>query len=79
MIKIRVQFFDHPTDSYTVSKINERKGERHKELDVWTSSCRYAIQQFFGKYYPKQPEIFIDKVGGNTFAVYFKKPAHFSN
>ena len=77
MIKIHVQFFNYPIYSYTVKKLNERKGERHKELDVCTDSLRCAIDQFIGKYYPKQTA-FVDKLTGDTFAVYFKKPAHFA-
>ena len=35
MIKIHVQFFNYPVYSYTVKKLNERKGEHHKS---WTSA-----------------------------------------
>ena len=78
MIKIQVQFFNHPVCSYTVRKLNERTGERHKELDVYTGSLRCAIDQFIGKFYPRHKMVFVDKLNGDTFAIYFKKPAHFA-
>ena len=77
MIKIQAQFFNYPVYSYTVKKLNERKGEAHKELDVYTGSLREAIEQFLGKFYPRHEMVFVDKLNGDTFAVYFKKPAHF--
>jgi hypothetical protein len=73
MTKIQVQFYDHPVCSYTVTELGSGR-----ELDVYTGSLRVAIEQFLGRYYSQHDRIFVDKLDGNTFAIYLKKPAHFA-